>query len=130
MSLLQVVCFLMLRRHTRCTRTVTRFPCTSLFRSRHEAAAFVTLRHCHLAHRNRPDPLQLLAHRRQVVGFGQQAAEPQQAKRSEKHTSELQSLMRISYADFCLKKKQKTSHTRTEHHPSESHKINHHTHTD
>src|SRR3546814_3491692 len=29
------------------------------------------------------------------------------ASRSEEHTSELQSLMRISYADFCLKKKQK-----------------------
>src|SRR3546814_18922030 len=49
-------------------------------RPRHEAAAFVTLRHYHLAHRNRPDPLQLLAHRRQVFGFGQQAAEPQTAK--------------------------------------------------
>src|SRR3546814_8645152 len=29
--------------------------------------------------------------------------------RSEEHTSELQSLMRISYADFCLKKKKKTT---------------------
>src|SRR3546814_899254 len=32
------------------------------------------------------------------------------SKRSEEHTSELQSLMRISYAVFCLKKKKKTSH--------------------
>src|SRR3546814_982721 len=32
--------------------------------------------------------------------------------RSEEHTSELQSLMRISYAVFCLKKKNKTNHTR------------------
>src|SRR3546814_1334840 len=32
--------------------------------------------------------------------------------RSEEHTSELQSLMRISYAVFCLKKKQKTTQTR------------------
>src|SRR3546814_2198048 len=31
--------------------------------------------------------------------------------RSEEHTSELQSLMRISYAVFCLKKKNKTTHT-------------------
>src|SRR3546814_6511678 len=31
-------------------------------------------------------------------------------KRSEEHTSELQSLMRISYAVFCLKKKTKTKH--------------------
>src|SRR3546814_6803677 len=33
------------------------------------------------------------------------------ASRSEEHTSELQSLMRISYAVFCLKKKNKTEHT-------------------
>src|SRR3546814_10715006 len=32
--------------------------------------------------------------------------------RSEEHTSELQSLMRISYAVFCLKKKKQTQHTR------------------
>src|SRR3546814_4319117 len=35
------------------------------------------------------------------------------ARRSEEHTSELQSLMRISYAVFCLKKKKKTKHTNT-----------------
>src|SRR3546814_4766221 len=33
-----------------------------------------------------------------------------EAKRSEEHTSELQSLMRISYAVFCLNKKKKTTH--------------------
>src|SRR3546814_3650788 len=39
----------------------------------------------------------------------------QQAARSEEHTSELQSLMRISYAVFCLKKKKKKLiHTRTQ----------------
>src|SRR3546814_8243306 len=43
--------------------------------------------------------------------------------RSEEHTSELQSLMRISYADFCLKKKNRTNQTtssllqKTQHHP-------------
>src|SRR3546814_3442192 len=42
----------------------------------------------------------------------QWAAPSQTCSRSEEHTSELQSLMRISYAVFCLKKKQtKTSHT-------------------
>src|SRR3546814_3480124 len=35
--------------------------------------------------------------------------------RSEEHTSELQSLMRISYAVFCLKKKKKTQHNHTNH---------------
>src|SRR3546814_8302285 len=39
-------------------------------------------------------------------------------KRSEEHTSELQSLMRISYAVFCLKKKKKTPHTNHTHHKS------------
>src|SRR3546814_3943603 len=34
-------------------------------------------------------------------------------ERSEEHTSELQSLMRISYAVFCLKKKTRTIHTQT-----------------
>src|SRR3546814_4101941 len=53
---------------------------------------------------------------RQVVGFAQRVQRPQQAAaaqfgRSEEHTSELQSLMRISYAVFCLKKKNKTKST-------------------
>src|SRR3546814_8189839 len=36
-------------------------------------------------------------------------------RRSEEHTSELQSLMRISYAVFCLKKKNKQKYTKTTH---------------
>src|SRR3546814_8669309 len=50
-----------------------------------------------------------------LVGLGQerglalgQRLGPRQRQRSEEHTSELQSLMRISYAVFCLKKKNKT----------------------
>src|SRR3546814_2403936 len=39
-----------------------------------------------------------------------QVALPNGAPRSEEHTSELQSLMRISYAGFCLKKKQTAEH--------------------
>src|SRR3546814_2650179 len=38
-------------------------------------------------------------------------AEDSSGNRSEEHTSELQSLMRISYAVFCLKKKKQTIHT-------------------
>src|SRR3546814_1032427 len=38
---------------------------------------------------------------------------PRQQKRSEEHTSELQSLMRISYAVFCLKKKKKHTTTKS-----------------
>src|SRR3546814_9110590 len=44
--------------------------------------------------------------------------------RSEEHTSELQSLMRISYAVFCLKKKKTTNHTTCKHYLNEKDKIN------
>src|SRR3546814_8718711 len=45
------------------------------------------------------------------VGVGAQPAiDPVPLDRSEEHTSELQSLMRISYAVFCLKKKKRTTH--------------------
>src|SRR3546814_5317178 len=54
-----------------------------------------------------PDPV-----RRPALGAGQAgpaAAGDRKAHRSEEHTSELQSLMRISYAVFCLKKKKHTN---------------------
>src|SRR3546814_7384212 len=44
-------------------------------------------------------------------GLGQDRAGGAAADRSEEHTSELQSLMRISYAVFCLKKKKKNNNT-------------------
>src|SRR3546814_4245967 len=43
--------------------------------------------------------------------LARRAQSPTDVKRSEEHTSELQSLMRISYAVFCLKKKNKRTHT-------------------
>src|SRR3546814_9629042 len=46
--------------------------------------------------------------------------------RSEEHTSELQSLMRISYAVFCLKKKKNVSQQDTEHNPTDSDDPRHH----
>src|SRR3546814_2040313 len=112
----------MIRRPPRSTRTDTLFPYTTLFRSgrgdqmalgaelvvSHPVARFVC-----------PDPL---------GGFPKPCVEPRpatrrdadqrakillrrQVERSEEHTSELQSLMRISYAVFCLKKKKKTEKT-------------------
>src|SRR3546814_3435856 len=48
-----------------------------------------------------------LLHLSRIEAAGSAADEPYHA-RSEEHTSELQSLMRISYAVFCLKKKRKT----------------------
>src|SRR3546814_10370621 len=53
--------------------------------------------------------VEVLAERERLgsTGFGGGVAIPH-GKRSEEHTSELQSLMRLSYAVFCLKKKKKT----------------------
>src|SRR3546814_2578366 len=83
----------MIRRPPRSTRTDTLFPYTTLFRS-----ASV---HCHEAGRlhGMDDNLAVARH----------AVPVQHAPRSEEHTSELQSLMRISYAVFCLKKKNNTT---------------------
>src|SRR3546814_8978139 len=83
--------FLMIRRPPRSTRTDTLFPYTTLFRSLVGRRVLLVVG---------PGLLQdLLACQQPVVmllvGVG----------RSEEHTSELQSLMRISYAVFCLKKK-------------------------
>src|SRR3546814_8832217 len=51
--------------------------------------------------RIRPADIHTYAHPKPPPDFGQ----PSAPRRSEEHTSELQSLMRISYAVFCLKKK-------------------------
>src|SRR3546814_10879480 len=83
------LCFLMIRRPPRSTRTDTLFPYTTLFRS---WAAGRGSRPGATRRVGRVRPLlPVTAHRRRW--------------RSEEHTSELQSLMRISYAVFCLKKK-------------------------
>src|SRR3546814_7253164 len=95
---MSVVCFfnfffLMIRRPPRSTRTDTLFPYTTLFRSERGGDA-----------------------RGVIIGGFEQArilarvdADDEHRvgaeRRSEEHTSELQSLMRISYAVFCLKKK-------------------------
>src|SRR3546814_8965637 len=77
----------MIRRPPRSTRTDTLFPYTTLFRSQ-EPAGGVRDGECVAGVRR-------LARPRPAGGNG---------RRSEEHTSELQSLMRISYAVFCLKK--------------------------
>src|SRR3546814_2743054 len=92
--------FLMIRRPPRSTRTDTLFPYTTLFRS-----AQISIRRCRLGDARLPDvaveTLEELA--RMIAFIGHKIA----GIRSEEHTSELQSLMRISYAVFCLKKKNK-----------------------
>src|SRR3546814_9831045 len=104
----------MIRLPPRSTRTDTLFPYTTLFRSRgiHVEWLLAVGRdeqhgrerpRFRLAHTLEVQALQHLRLRREQ----QQCAE-RQDDRSEEHTSELQSLMRISYAVFCLKKKKKT----------------------
>src|SRR3546814_7826397 len=84
----------MIRRPPRSTRTDTLFPYTTLFRS------FARQRRGRTAPAHRIDTAPL-----PLPGAGR--AGRSVAWRSEEHTSELQSLMRISYAVFCLKKKNK-----------------------
>src|SRR3546814_3302450 len=85
----------MIRRPPRSTRTDTLFPYTTLFRS----ARLPRVRSaCPLPRRQRPVCRALPA--RDDTAWRCRAK-----LRSEEHTSELQSLMRISYAVFCLKKK-------------------------
>src|SRR3546814_9376931 len=97
----------MIRRPPRSTRTDTLFPYTTLFRSVVPALAPVPQAGLHT--RQRSDLAAAPPHR---GGAGQGAAHArtpdQRCRRSEEHTSELQSLMRISYAVFCLKKKKNT----------------------
>src|SRR3546814_9749044 len=103
----------MIRRPPRSTRTDTLFPYTTLFRSDADRAFIgahrgdhnrlgvaVQLGSLRLLGTFLEDPAQIPA---SVTRF----AGDQLAIRSEEHTSELQSLMRISYAVFCLKKKTK-----------------------
>src|SRR3546814_2864703 len=89
----------MIRRPPRSTRTDTLFPYTTLFRS-HQ-------RH-HLPVEGRQDARQCDggARRGDEGAFSGDGGRGRRGLcRSEEHTSELQSLMRISYAVFCLKKK-------------------------
>src|SRR3546814_1596576 len=90
----------MIRRPPRSTRTDTLFPYTTLFRS-----GVLHIR----AHRRRCRPA-APAGAAGPGGAGRPRT-PLAGARSEEHTSELQSLMRISYAVFCLKKKTKKNIT-------------------
>src|SRR3546814_9625448 len=108
----------MTRRPPRSTRTDTLFPYTTLFRSRGIEAAFRTFlrfpqlpewlqnfgvlaNYTYIDHGTElPEALaETLPGQQRIAGVSNHIA------RSEEHTSELQSLMRISYAVFCMKKK-------------------------
>src|SRR3546814_2538632 len=112
----------MIRRPPRATRTDTLFPYTTLFRSPHgaEALAGRLLAHAGFEGGEGLDghahgeavgvhDVGVVEHDGDVAGRVDEVAALQcyvTRRRSEEHTSELQSLMRISYAVFCLKKKQ------------------------
>src|SRR3546814_3437739 len=112
--------FLMIRRPPRSTRTDTLFPYTTLFRSQlTQIATEVELSLDPLAMAIKhpvPGCVQLrpqvaVAPPRMglVMGKSEIGSEQGDLRRSEEHTSELQSLMRISYAVFCLKKTKSTT---------------------
>src|SRR3546814_1564915 len=109
----------MIRRTPRSTRTDTLLPYTTLFRSgyayRRLGRNAEALAHYQHALFLDPDQRHTRAELGALyVGRGEiRKAEAQLAAidRSEEHTSELQSLMRISYAVFCLKKKKKSTKT-------------------
>src|SRR3546814_9513423 len=97
----------MIRRPPRSTRTDTLFPYTTLFRSqplarRHGSRGGLPQQYQRKVGGTRAARPQRQRYRRN----GHDGYRHRQLYRSEEHTSELQSLMRISYAVFCLKKKQ------------------------
>src|SRR3546814_6447646 len=92
--------FLMIRRPPRSTRTDTLFPYTTLFRSRQlrsEVEGYTNFVRRGSSQTSNID-----------TACSDQLSQIVRIVDSEEHTSELQSLMRISYAVFCLKKKQHT----------------------
>src|SRR3546814_1024635 len=108
----------MIRRPPRSTRTYTLFPYTTLFRSIGRLPAddaVVEFERSQVRREVQRDRAgDEIAGRRPCIaaalagaaaGIAVDANIPISAERSEEHTSELQSLMRISYAVFCLKKK-------------------------
>src|SRR3546814_3328163 len=115
----------MIRRPPRSTRTDTLFPYTTLFRSGVEGTARYAVRslddwRCGADHAQEADRRvrrilrsQFRQLQRPRIHRRDQHPNRRRPARSEEHTSELQSLMRISYAVFCLKKKtHNKDHTR------------------
>src|SRR3546814_5873460 len=108
--------FFRIRLTPRSTRTYTLFPYTTLFRSSVYPEARVDVGdmkvRLHKSPSTMPDLVKLVGSAGIPSKSSKKKAVTQSSKaassRSEEHTSELQSLMRISYAVFCLKKKKYT----------------------
>src|SRR3546814_5508403 len=104
----------MIRRPPRSTRTEPLCPYTTLFRSRRQsrssgrAGRDTGRRHDRSKlrlHRGGASACETSRHSKMIARRGSSRVQQASTLRSEEHTSELQSLMRISYAVFCLKKK-------------------------
>src|SRR3546814_3344956 len=122
----------MIRRPPRSTRNDTLFPYTTLFRSRQRAEAQrvqalvrpplpgrvvrARPRRHGFPSPSLPASMPRARKSQEIVGW---MTDGRRGTRSEEHTSELQSLMRISYAVFCLKKKKK-HHYKTEQEDTQS----------
>src|SRR3546814_4744444 len=118
--------FLLIRRPPRSTRTDTLFPYTTLFRSAIQPlqpvarSADLSISMLTSGTMRRPSTRPSLDE-----GVDETADIVERHRRSEEHTSELQSLMRISYAVFCLKKKTNIkSYTRITQYPQHSTNYN------
>src|SRR3546814_8650055 len=102
------VCFLLIPRPPRATRTDTLFPYRTLFRSRRKRIYYTDSQKALMWDRwQRGESLHRIAalfnrHHGSIRGILAESS-------SEEHTSELQSLMRISYAVFCLQKNTRTT---------------------
>src|SRR3546814_10386800 len=109
--------FIMIRRPPRSTRTDTHFPYTTLFRSISGAQANLAVAQRAYDRQSElmksgfttkaayDDAMNELAKARNELANARAQSNNASAARSEEHTSELQSLMSLSYAVFCLKKK-------------------------
>src|SRR3546814_7196653 len=106
----------MIRRPPRSTRTYTLFPYTTLFRSVEDG---VDLDAGDRGTRDGAEERTTERVAERVAEAGLEGLDDEPRARSEEHTSELQSLMRISYAVFCLKKKKIIGSERTSHEPQE-----------
>src|SRR3546814_5307233 len=104
----------MIRRPPRSTRTDTLFPYTTLFRS--FLALLIVMMREDIRHQRRATRArrQAVTEQQRAMGLLREFARAGRGWRSEEHTSELQSLMRNSYAVFCLKKKKepRVAHTK------------------
>src|SRR3546814_8969542 len=114
-------CSLLIRRPPRSTRTDTLFPCTPLFRSVAASRSHRDARtEAVLARMGEIEPVGVGSSLKfcRLAEGGMDAYPRFGPTRSEEHTSELQSLMRISYAVFCLKKTREHQHVTEEKPPN------------